>query len=244
MTMKTLTTTYLEKNHINTLRHDICEIVYKDYKGATFFLSHMVEEKKIVLTLLLDYIKKNPDIYQYKNDSSYWYPYENVEPGSSNMFYNDYYIDTKDNAVHFVKESPLNNTTTYDYLLDPVKIQFLLMSRDISKMDCQSPNAKEIISLNQEIFETLYDVVGDPLNYEGKNNLNYFEEYILNNQERRKEIKDDKNMEIQFKRHSLSHLDSFLDNLIHISGALTLCRKDKLEKKLNSNNKVNIKSKI
>lgn len=74
MKIKTLNSIYLKNNHIKSLRHELCEIIYKDYKGTTFFLYQMIIQKERVIEDLKNFIKKHPEIYNFKENSSYYYP--------------------------------------------------------------------------------------------------------------------------------------------------------------------------
>jgi small-conductance mechanosensitive channel len=145
MKIKTLTSIYLKNNHIKSLRHELCEIIYKDYKGTTFFLSQMLEDKERVLEDINNFIKTHPEIYNFKENSLFYYPYENVNKEIEPYLYFDFYIDNDNNAVHFGKKGEM---FVSDYLLDPLKIQFSIMAKDISQMDIDSDVAKKVINLN------------------------------------------------------------------------------------------------
>lgn len=48
MSLRVLVPSYSQKNHSDTLRFELCEIIYENYKGATFFLDDLLNEKRIV----------------------------------------------------------------------------------------------------------------------------------------------------------------------------------------------------
>ena len=241
MKIKTLNSIYLKNNHIKSLRHELCEIIYKDYKGTTFFLYQMIIQKERVIEDLKNFIKKHPEIYNFKENSSYYYPYENVNKDIEPYLYFDFYIDNKDNAVHFGKG---NEISVYDYLLDPLKIQFSIMAKDISQMDINSDNAKKIVQLNYDIFKILLDVVGDTIDYQSINTFTYIEKYIESNEKVINDVNKDNAISVNYKHQLLTKNIRFKENLPYITDTLILLKKDQLENKIEINQKPTLKNKI
>jgi hypothetical protein len=230
---RVLIPSYLENNHIDDLRYQLCDIIYNDYKGATFFLNRMLEQKLNVLNKVYQFIKDNPGISQYKEDSKFWHPYENVDGTKNLSLYNDYYPNTDDEITHFCKESESRDSYKYnDYLLDPVKIQFVLMCDDISKMDCDSEIAKEIIKINNELFKVLFDIVGDTINYNNQNTLEHMQRYIQSYFEQQNEIKNNPNYDDDFKEYLLRSSLRVTDNIELLNQAFIVANENKLQKEL------------
>lgn len=175
--MKILTPSYLNRNHVDSLRFQLCEIIYEDYKCATFFLDQQLMQKQEALNHVNEFLKKHPEILEYKNDSQYWYPYQNVDGTQNLSLYREFYPNTDGEITYFCKEGE-NSFATFEYMYDPVKLHFFLMCNDIREMDCHSDTAKEIIQINNELFKILFENVGDTISYNGKNTLEHIEESI------------------------------------------------------------------
>jgi hypothetical protein len=237
MTFRTLIPSYLESNHIDSLRHELCDIIYNDYKGTTFSLSGMLEEKTEVLNKVYKFIKEHPELSQYKEDSKYWYPYKNVDGSGNLSIYKEYYPNTDGEITYFLKKeerkSDMKNLFKgYDYLFDPVKIQFILMCIDIPKMDCEDKLAKEIIKINNELFKVLFDTVGDTINYDNKNTLEHMQRYFKSYFDEQEEIKNDPKYKDEFKEYLLNKSRMFTDNIELLDQAFIVANENKLQKEL------------
>lgn len=240
--MKTLEESYSQEQFFDTLRYELCEIIYHDYKGRTFTAEQMLYEKKEVLNKIKDFIKKHPELSDYKDDNNYWYPYPNVANHELKNFYSDFYFDDKDGITYFRKEKKewdnLKNRELfdgYDYLFDPVKIQFFIIAQDINSLDLEGINAKKIMAINFELFHILLNTIGDIPSYQGLNTLEHMELYIQKIIDYPKEIEagdyttDLKNMILHSANKSIKLLPAFND-------VLAICRHYKLDNVLNDNN--------
>lgn len=245
MTFRELIPSYLENNHIGNLRHQLCEIIYDDYKGTTFFLDKMLQQKINCLNEVYNFIKENPELLQYKNNSQYWYPYEDVDGSKNLSIYRDFYPNKEDEITYFYKKDELNKDKNtlfygYDYLFDPAKLHFILMCKDISQMDCNSPNAKEILKVNNELFKVLFDIVGDTISYSNDNTIEHMQKYIQSYFDEQERIENDFSYDNDFKTMLLRDSRKFTDNVALLNQAFIVCNHDKLEKEL----PVNVESKI
>jgi hypothetical protein len=231
MGIKYLTPSYLDKNHRNTLRYELCEIVYSDYKGKTFFLDHQLRQKKIVLEKVYDFLNKHPEISEYKEDSKYWYPYENVDGSKKLSLYTEFYPNTEDEITYFCKKGEKEFDHS-DYLLDPVKMHFMLMCDDIRTMDCDSDLAKEIIKINNEIFKVLFDTVGDTISYNGFNTLEHIEKYIKDTKLEAEKAKNDSTYSEELKDLISRDFNRFNQSLYALDDVIIICNENKLQKEL------------
>jgi hypothetical protein len=231
MTSRTLIPSYSENNHINDLRYQLCDIIYDDYKGATFTLVEMLQEKSTVLNKVYSFLKAHPEISQHKEDSKFWYPYENVDGSKNLSLHNYFYPNTDDEITYFAKkgEKALEH---YDYLFDPVKLQFVLMCTDIKKMDCTSENAKEIIKINNELFKVLFDTVGDTINYSNQNTFEHMNRYTQSYFEEENRIKNDSTYDDEYKDYLLRNSRNFTDNIELLNQAFIVANENKLQKEL------------
>lgn len=240
MTFRELIPSYLKSNHIGDLRHELCDIIYNDYKGTTFFLNVMLQEKTEVLNKVYKFIKENSEISDYKEDSKYWYPYENVEGSKNLSIYSDFYPNTDDEITFFGKSGDKINGKKnlfdgYDYMLDPVKLQFILMCDDIVKMDCTSDTAKEIIKINNELLKVLFDTVGDTINYANKNTLEHMQKYTQSYLDEQEKIKNDPTYKDDYKDYLLNKSRKFTDNIELLNPAFIVANENKLQKELSVN---------
>jgi len=244
MGYRVLVPSYLKNNHTDSLRHELCEIIYNDYKGRTFTLDRMLEEKKEVLKKVYDFFKDHAEIAQYKEDSKYWYPYENVNGSKNLRIYNQFYPNTEDEITYFCKEGE-DSFKNSDYLFDPVKIQFLLMCQDIRTMDCNSKTAKEIIKINNELFKVLFEKIGETINYSGKNTLESINEYIKKCVDLENEARNNTEHTQEYRDMLVRDYRRFNESAYLLEKAIIVCNADQLEKELpHANITKNTKKKI
>ena len=177
------------------LRFELCDIVYADYKGATFFLNHMRDEKRAVLERLRVFVSEHGDeLSSVRGDSAFWYPRKRQGPGIPYDIFSNHY---KDVEGRFVSASEKGHGDWneeffkgYDYFMDPLKIMFHLACNDPWKMDMGSELAKEIVGINIEIFAVLAEVVGDPPLPGGMGMGDVAREYFAGVEKNRRETED------------------------------------------------------
>lgn len=216
MELQILAPSYLEKNHQDTLRYELCEIIYSIYKYTTFRLDKQLNDKKHVLKELYVFLKQHPEIEQHKNDSGYWYPYENVDGSKNLKLHTNFYPNTSGEITFFSKEDNYD-MKNYDYLVDPVKLQFFLMCNDVSSMDTSSTTAQQIIHINNQLFQMLHEVIGDTISYNNKNTLQHVRDFLNTSNSNHQEVA------------------SFIESYI---------LKDELEAQLPNNNKPGKRAKV
>lgn len=233
--MKILTPSYLNKNYTDSLRYELCDMLYNDYKGTTFFLNQQLVQKKAVLSNIYEFFKEHPEISEYKGSSKYWYPYENVDGTQNFSLFGDFYPNTNGGITYFCKENEQNFIIS-DYMHDPVKLHFFLMCNDIKKMDCHSDIAKEIIQINNELFKLLFEKVGDVISYNGKNTLEHIQEYIQNHLDEEEKIKNDSlsSYSQDYKNLLLRSCRSFNDFSYLLNEAIIICQENKLQYELST----------
>ena len=222
MTYRTLIPSYSESNHIDTLRYDLCEIIYNDYKGPTFFLNDMLKQKKDVLKKIKSFVKKYPEIVENKGNSEYWYPYPNVDGNQDLKFHSSFYPDTNDEITYFCKGE--NEISKSDYLFDPVKLHFFLMCQDIKKMNCESDTAKEIVKINNALFMVLLQTVGDTVSYNGLTTLEHIHKYIQDGKEAKIACEKNPDYGVDLKQMIVRDYDSFNDYIFLIDEPIAFCR--------------------
>jgi hypothetical protein len=239
---RTLIPSYLEHNHIDSLRFQLCEIIYSDYKGATFFLSQMVKEKEDVFKNVTQFIASNPELLNYKDNSSYWYPYSDVDGTKDLQLNSSFYPNVDDEITYFCKEDE-DKFDHEDYLFDPVKLMFFLMCRDITKMDCSSEEAQKILQLNNQIFKALIEVVGDPVSYNNRTNHEHMEYYFKARKESHEKSMNDNYYNDDVKEMMKREYDS-LNNFVYLlEEAFIVTNQYELSQKITSKDN-NIKQKI
>lgn len=226
-----LEVTYLSSNHIDSLRYQLCDILYNDYKGTTFFLNQQLAQKKQTLKELHSFVKQHPEIYDYKNNSQYYYPYENVTAESNTSFFTDFYF-TNNNAITYFGKEGSTHYEVQDYLIDPLKLQFYLMCQDISKMDCDSDTAKKIIAVNNQIFSTVLDIVGDTVSYQNIHTLGHIEKYIATNIQGQKDAENDTKHAQDYKDYMIRQYRRFNDHSHLIKDAISILEEYKLQNTL------------
>lgn len=231
--MKILTPSYLDKNHIDTLRFELCEIIYENYKTRTFFLDQQLIQKQEVLSKVYAFFKNHPEISEHKGDSQYWYPYQNVDGTQNLSLYREFYPNNDGEITYFCKEGE-DVFTISDYMYDPVKLHFFLMCNDIREMDCHSDTAKEIIQINNELFHILFENIGDTISYHGKNTLEHIQEYIQHSLDAVENIQNDPDPSYtqDYKNILLRSYRSFNDFSYILNEIITVCKKDKLQNEL------------
>lgn len=190
MVGRTLIPSYLETNYIDSLRFQLCEIIFDDYKGTTFFLDQMLNEKEKTLEKTKNFLITHPELFNEKDNSSYWYPYPNVDNSKGQFIYNQFYPNTEGEITYFCKKGE-DSFDTQDYLVDPVKLIFLIMCRDIKKMDCESDTAKKILKINNELFQIVIEAVGDTIDYNNRSNLEQMSNFLKEKKEHLKETLSD-----------------------------------------------------
>jgi hypothetical protein len=191
----------------------------------------MLEEKTEALNKVYKFIKDNPEISNYKEDSKYWYPYENVDGSGNLSLHRDFYPNTDDEITYFCKKNE-KSYEHYDYLFDPVKLQFVLMCVDIGKMDCRSEMAQEIIKINNELFKVLFDTVGDTINYANQNTLEHMTRYTQSHLEEQDRIKNDTSYDNDYKNYLLDKSRMVTDNFNFLSEAFIIVNESKLRNEL------------
>lgn len=226
--MRVLIPSYLNKDYRQSLRYELCEILYSDYKSRTFFLDRMLEQKKTVLEKLTNFVETNPELKNHKNSTSYWYPFPGVSNTDNLRLYNDFYPNDNGEITYFCKEGE-NSWEYSDYLSDPVKIQLTLMCNDLNTMMVDNKTAKEIVEINDQIFNITLSVVGDTLNYAGQNNSEYIKNYMSKNKENEDGIKSNVQYDADFKDMLLRSIHRFNENTKYLESAIVNCERASLQ---------------
>jgi hypothetical protein len=223
--------TYLENNHIDSLRHQLCDIIYNDVKGAIFSIDTMLHKKLNTLNKVYSFLKNHPEILQYKDDSKYWYPYENVNGDAHLQLYSEYYPNTSLNVTYFSKTADKKHSIC-EYLFDPVKLQFFIICENIRVMDCDSDTAKEIMKINNELFKVLLDTVGETISYNKLNTLEVMEKYIDNSINEENDIKTGNKYSESIKDLILDDYSRFNEKIPLLNETIVIYKLDNLQKEL------------
>lgn len=242
-TVRTLIPSYSDKDERNSDRFKLCEIVYEDYKGTTFHLTQMLEEKKQVLKKLKTYIKSHPELASHYENSAYWYPFKNVDGTRSLNPYSEYYPNTQKEITYFCQEGK-DNLNHSDYLFDPVKLQVLIMCKDLRDMDLNSDVAQEIIKINNNIFKLLFDTIGDTINYSGENTFEQINNIIQASLQEQEKIEASTEYTQELKEMILKRTYRFNENIHYIQEAMIICQYDKLNNAIPTKSQSGMKNKI
>lgn len=231
MSYRILIPSYTKESQKNTLRYELCEIIYEHYKATTFFVSAVLKDKIDTLEKVKKFFKTHPEILQYKDNEKYWYPYENVDGTRNLNLYVNFYPNTSEEITYFCKEEEENHKD-YDYLFDPLKLHFFLMRTDVKQMNNDSENAKKIISINNELFSILLENVGDVKSYNGLKTLQHINKAFEETKEKIEEIKNNSKYDKILKNElSRSYID--MNKSSHIfNDVQKMCYEYKLKKEL------------
>lgn len=156
------------------LRFDLCEIVYRFAKGATFSLDDMLDETRATLDdFRLFAAEHAQELQSRKNCFEFWNPYSDMGkltglPPCYDRFYTDAQGELKRPAPPPGAPYPES-----DYFLDPAKIQACLAMRRVALMPMDHPNAQEAHAIDCQLLRELLEVCGDIPCYTGENTLEY-----------------------------------------------------------------------
>lgn len=194
-------------------------------------LNRLLEYKQTALKKIKSFIDDHPEILEHYENSSYWYPYKHVSKTHIADVYRDFYLSDENEIMHF-SSTPKDSHLICDYMLDSIKLHFAIMCYDIQKMDTDQQMAKQIIELNHEIFTSLFDIVGDNIDYQGKNTLEYIQSYIQDSLNQEQEILNHSTYSQEEKREYTQGYQNFHPYLHLLNPSIGFCSHYRLDKLL------------
>ena len=106
------------------------------------------------------------------------------------------------------------------------------MCEDIRKMDCNDELAKEIIKINNQLFQIVIEVVGETINYSGYNNLEHMNSFLEKREKSVQEGMNDARFSQEMKEVIKREYDRFNDAISFLDDAFIIANQCALDKKM------------